>query len=257
MRIPIIAANWKMHKTIGEAEAFAAEFPLDEAFQDQIEVVICPPFTALSVVGQALRRTGIKLGAQNMYPAGKGAYTGEVSPLMLQDLGCEYVILGHSERRQILGETDAFINEKVKAALEYNLKPILCIGETLEQRRQGLTEAVCRDQLQGSLAGLEAAALERIVVAYEPIWAIGTGVNASSEEAEATIAAIRETLAGQFGRESADKVRIQYGGSVKPENIQQFMAQENIDGALVGGASLEVDSFYKIVQGARRQEWKR
>lgn len=250
MRIPIIAANWKMHKNTREAEAFASEFPLDQAFRDRIEVVICPPFTAISVVGQALRGTGIKLGAQNMHPEAKGAFTGEISPMMLRDLGCDYVILGHSERRQILREDDAFINKKVHAALQFKIKPILCIGETLEQRQQGQTQAVCRSQLRGSLAGVEPTALTSLVVAYEPIWAIGTGVNASAEEAEATIAVIRDSLAEQFGREAADEVRIQYGGSVKPENIQQFMSQKDIDGALVGGASLEVDSFFRIVQGA-------
>lgn len=249
MRIPIIAANWKMQKTIKEAEAFAAEFPLDQVYQDRVEVVICPPFTALAVVGQALRGTGVKLGAQNMYPESKGAFTGEISPLMLQDLGCEYVILGHSERRQILGEEDFFINKKVKAALQYKIKPILCIGETLEQRQQGQTQAVCRRQLQGSLAGIEPASLAHLVVAYEPIWAIGTGVNASSEEAEATIKVIRDSLVEQFGTIAAEQVRIQYGGSVKPDNIHQFMSQPDIDGALVGGASLDVESFFSIVQG--------
>lgn len=252
MRKPIIAANWKMYKVIKEAESFAAEFPLDTELYQEVEVVICPPFTALQVVGAALRGTGIKLGAQNLYPKEQGAFTGEISPVMLKDLGCTYVILGHSERRHILGEQDAFINEKVKAALRHELIPILCVGETLEQRQQGKTEEICRRQLAGGLAGVDAAALASLVIAYEPVWAIGTGVNASAQDAEETIAFLRHVIAEGWGKEAAAAIRIQYGGSVKPQNVQQFMDCEDIDGALVGGASLEVDSFYAIIQGAGR-----
>lgn len=250
MRIPIIAANWKMHKTLKEAENYASEFPVDEGVLAAVEIVICPPFTALETVGQALKGTGIQLAAQNMHPAPQGAFTGEVSPLMLKDLGCEYVILGHSERRHIFGEKNDFINEKVKSALTHGLKPILCIGETLEERKGGQTDAVCREQLLQSLAGVEEKDITRIVIAYEPVWAIGTGVNASAEDAEKTISYIREVLSGQYGVNQAAQVRIQYGGSVKPANIADFMKQKNIDGALVGGASLEAASFYSIVQGA-------
>jgi len=251
MRKPIIVANWKMHKIIEEAIRFTAELVMKADCQDEVEIVICPPFTALYVVRQALREAGIKWGAQNLYPGSQGAFTGEISPPMLKNLDCEYVILGHSERRQLLGETDEFINRKVKAAIEYGLKPILCIGETLEQRQQGLTQEVCRRQLTASLAGLQAEDIKDLVVAYEPIWAIGTGVNASPREAQETIKEIRNTLAGQFGSEAAQRIRIQYGGSVKPENIRKIMAEEDIDGALVGGASLEVGSFLQIAQGAR------
>jgi triosephosphate isomerase len=249
MRLPIITANWKMHKSIWETEDFVAKYPKEQGLFKGAEVVICPPFTALHAAGQALKGTGLKLGAQNMYPEDKGAFTGEISPVMLRDLACEYVILGHSERRQIFGEDDSFVNRKIKAAIHYKIKPILCIGETLEQRRLGETQAVCRKQLRGSLAGIEPDILADLVVAYEPVWAIGTGVNASPEEAQAAIKDIRDTLGELFGREAAQRIRIQYGGSVKPDNIRQIMAGKDIDGALVGGASLEAESFYQIVQG--------
>lgn len=250
MRIPIIAANWKMHKTLKEAENYASEFPVNEEKREKVEIIICPPFTALEAVGEALKGTGIKLAAQNMHPAPQGAFTGEVSPLMLKELGCEYVILGHSERRHIFGEKDSFINEKVKSALAHGIKPILCIGETLEERQGRQTETVCKGQLLQSLVGVEEKDIAQVVVAYEPVWAIGTGVNASAEDAEKTISYVREVLSGQYGVEKAAEIRIQYGGSVKPANIAEFMKQENIDGALVGGASLDAASFYSIVQGA-------
>ncbi len=252
MRKPIIAANWKMHKTLREAENFAAQFPAEPELYEKVDVVICPPFTALQVVGEALRGTGIKLGAQNLYPRDQGAFTGEISPLMLKDLGCSYVILGHSERRQILQEDNKFINEKIKAALKHGLTPILCVGETLEERKEGQTETVCGNQLLGCLADLEKEDVSKLVIAYEPVWAIGTGVNARPEDAEKTIAFIRDFLAWQYGLEMAEQIRIQYGGSVKPDNIKELMKQKNIDGALVGGASLEVESFFSIVQGAVR-----
>ncbi|MGI6605516.1 MAG: triose-phosphate isomerase [Peptococcia bacterium] len=252
MRKPIIAANWKMHKLIKEAEGFVTEFPVDIELYQEVDTVICPAFTALQTVGEALEGTGIKLGAQNLYPQVQGAFTGEVSPLMLKDLGCTYIILGHSERRHILGEEDSFINEKVKTALAHGLIPILCVGETLEERKKGQTEEVCRRQLLGGLAGLDAAAIRPLVIAYEPVWAIGTGVNASAQDAQETIAFLRRVLADGWGKETAEAIRIQYGGSVKPQNIKEFMACQDIDGALVGGASLEVDSFYAIVQGAGR-----
>lgn len=249
-RIPIMAANWKMHKVLREAESYAAEFPLDQDLYRQVEVVICPAFTSLQVVAKALRGTGIKLGAQNMHPAEQGAFTGEVSPVMLKDLGCSYVILGHSERRHLFGESDRFINQKVVAALRHRLIPILCVGETLAERKAGQTEEVCAAQLSGSLAGLSGQELTGIVIAYEPVWAIGTGVNATAGDAETTIRFIRSFLTGQFGEKAGEAVRIQYGGSVKPDNVQEYMKQEDIDGALVGGAGLSVDSFFSIIQGA-------
>jgi triosephosphate isomerase len=256
LRKPIIAANWKMHKTVEEGKSFATEFPVEGVLRQEVEVVLCPPFTALQVVGEVLRGTKVKLGAQNLYPAEKGAFTGEISPLMLKALGCSYVILGHSERRHILGEKDEFINQKVEIAFAAGLVPILCVGETMEQRQQGKTEEVCRRQILGGLQGLEEKEVGCVVIAYEPVWAIGTGVNASPEEAEKTIAFLREVIADSFSPGAGETVRIQYGGSVKPSNIQDFMKYDNIDGALVGGASLEVNSFYEIVQGAGRGRGK-
>ena len=250
MRIPIIGANWKMHKNIKEAVNYSIEFPDDPDLYSRVETVIFPPFTSLAAVSEALKGTGIKLGAQNMHPADKGAYTGEISPLMLKDTGCSYVILGHSERRHIFGETDEFINEKVKAALAYGLIPLLCIGETLEERRNGRTQEVCREQLAGSLAGVKGDDVAGMVIAYEPVWAIGTGVNATPEDAEETVGFIRNLLSKQFGRPAGEAVRIQYGGSVKPENAGEYFKKDNIDGALVGGASLEIHSFYEIVKNA-------
>lgn len=251
-RKPIVAANWKMYKTVQEAKDFAEKFFLDPSLAQAVEVVICPPFTALQGVSEALKGRGIKWGGQNLYPAEEGAFTGEISPLMLKELGCTYVILGHSERRQIMGETDEFIKQKVKAALAHDLLPIFCVGETLAQRKEGKTEEVCRQQLWRGLEGIKGQDLARMVIAYEPVWAIGTGVNASAEDAEKTIAFLRHVLSEQWGQEAGEAVRIQYGGSVKPGNIQEFMSCANLDGALVGGASLKADSFYEIVRGARR-----
>lgn len=251
-RKSVVAANWKMYKTVKEGESFLAQFPLEKELYQEVEVVVCPPFTALQAVEKGLRGTGIKLGGQNLYPAAEGAFTGEISPAMLKDLGCTYVILGHSERRHILGEQDEFIHKKVKAAFANELIPILCVGETLEQRQEGKTEEVCRRQVLSGLGDLESKDVARLVIAYEPVWAIGTGVNASPADAEETIAFIRSVVEERWGREAAAAVRIQYGGSVKPGNIRDFMKCDNIDGALVGGASLQVDSFYEIIQGARR-----
>lgn len=250
MRIPLIAANWKMHKTLGEAEKFASEFPLDQELFEKVEVVICPPFTALQVVGESIRGTAIKLGAQNMHFAEQGAYTGEISPLMLGDLGCDYVILGHSERRHIFQESSQFINEKIKTALKYHIRPILCVGETLEEREKGETRLICKEQLLDSLSGIEIREPSQIAVAYEPVWAIGTGRNADPGDAEEVISYLRELLADKWGNALAEGIRILYGGSVKPGNTAEFMQQKNIDGALVGGASLEIESFYNIIKGA-------
>jgi len=249
-RKPIIAANWKMYKTTDEGKKFTEGFSLDSTLAQEVEVVICPPFTAIPTIGKALKGKEIKWGAQNLYPAVEGAFTGEISPQMLKDLGCTYVIIGHSERRQIMGETDDFIRKKVIAAFAYDLLPIFCVGETLEHRKGDQTEDVCRIQILRGLEGIKSEDICRMVIAYEPIWAIGTGVNASPEDAEKTIAFLRQVIIQKWGKEAGEAVRIQYGGSVKPGNIKDLMSCANIDGALVGGASLKADSFYEIVRGA-------
>ncbi len=258
MRKPILAANWKMYKTAAEAKEFADQLlsylqegaSLKQPIQEQVEILVCPPFTALSAFAAATQGTAVAVGGQNLYPRKEGAFTGEVSPLMLKAEGASYVIIGHSERRQILGEADELLNEKVKAALEYGLKPILCVGETLEQRRRGETADFCRGQLAAALAGLDQAVCDTLVVAYEPIWAIGTGESASPQDAQETIALLRQWLAEAYGPAAAAKVRIQYGGSVKPENVAGYLAMPDIDGALIGGAGLQASSFWKMLQAA-------
>ncbi|MCK9525474.1 MAG: triose-phosphate isomerase [Limnochordia bacterium] len=246
MRTPIIAGNWKMHKNVGEALELVRM--LDELTTDSpVEVVVCAPFTSLSSLS-ALGLSKVKLGAQNMYYAAEGAYTGEISASMLEDVGCEYVILGHSERREIFKENDELINKKVLKALDAGLKPILCVGETLAQRKAGETEDVVVTQTTQGLAGVQPEQIENVVVAYEPIWAIGTGETSNGTDANQVIGSIRKTLAKLFGSDLAEQVRIQYGGSVKPGNISEFMEQPEIDGALVGGASLNVKDFVGIVK---------
>ncbi|HEY8345347.1 MAG TPA: triose-phosphate isomerase, partial [Bacillota bacterium] len=247
MRRPFIAGNWKMYKTASEARELVQG--LRKALTDTkgVEVAVCPPFTALAQVAEELKGTEIKLGAQDLFWEEEGAFTGEVSPVMLKDLGCEYVIIGHSERRQYFGETDEQVNKKVKAALAHGLKPIICVGESLAQRDAGQTESLVRGQVEKALAGLERERVPEIVIAYEPIWAIGTGRSSNGTDANQVIGLIRRTIARMFGAEVAAEVRIQYGGSVKPQNIKEFMAEAEIDGALVGGASLQVDSFAAIV----------
>lgn len=211
------------------------------------EIVICPPFTALESAVRSARGTEIRIGAQHVFWETEGAYTGEVSPEMLRDLGCQYVICGHSERRQYFGETDEMVNRRLKAVLKAGMTPIFCLGETLTERENGVTFAVCQRQLEQGLDGLSAEQAARLVVAYEPVWAIGTGRTATPEDAEDVISFIRAQLSNSFGPAVGEQVRIQYGGSVKPENIKELMAQPNIDGVLVGGASLQADSFAKIV----------
>lgn len=245
MRTPIIAGNWKMHKTIGEATEMVRK--LDELVADSsVEVVICAPFTSLSSLS-ALGLNKVKLGAQNMFFADQGAYTGEISAAMLLDAGCEYVILGHSERREIFKEDDELINKKVLKALEAGLKPILCVGETLKQRKAGETEKVVVEQTTKGLAGVSPEQISQVVIAYEPIWAIGTGETSDGNDANQVIAAIRQAAAELFNPELAGQVRIQYGGSVKPGNVKEFMDQPEIDGALVGGASLNAEDFVGII----------
>ncbi|KOF57335.1 MULTISPECIES: triose-phosphate isomerase [Clostridium] len=246
MRTPIIAGNWKMNKTPSEAVALIEE--LKPLVKDaKVEVVVCPTFVCLDAVLKATKGTNIKVGAQNMYFKESGAFTGEVAPNMLQELGVDYVVIGHSERRQYFNETDETVNLKVKAAFAHNLLPIVCCGETLEEREANVTNEVIGKQIKLDLAGLTAEQAEKVVIAYEPIWAIGTGKTATDDQANETIGAIRKTVEQVYGKEIADKVRIQYGGSVKPNTIKAQMAKPEIDGALVGGASLKAADFSAIV----------
>lgn len=246
MRMPIIAGNWKMNKTVSEAVATIEE--LKGLVKDaKSEVVVCAPFVALDAVIKAAKGTNIKVGAQNMHFEESGAFTGEVAPGMLQEMGVDYVVIGHSERRQYFNETDETVNKKLKAAFAHSIIPILCCGESLEEREANVTEEVIAKQIKLDLAGLTAEQIEKVVIAYEPIWAIGTGKTATDEQANETIAFIRKTVASIYGQEVADKVRIQYGGSVKPNTIKAQMAKSDIDGALVGGASLNAADFSAIV----------
>ncbi|TDT50747.1 triose-phosphate isomerase [Fonticella tunisiensis] len=246
MRKPIIAGNWKMNKTSKEAAQLILELR-DKVKNANCEVVVCPPFTSLAQVITLVENTNIKVGAQNMYYQAEGAFTGEVSPTMLKDLGVEYVILGHSERRQYFKEDDELINKKVKAAFIYGLTPILCVGETLEEREAGKTFEVISSQVERDLMNLDAEKVARMVIAYEPVWAIGTGKTATSEQANEVIAFIRNKVRELYGDNAAESIRIQYGGSVKPSTIKEQMAQSDIDGALVGGASLNAADFAAIV----------
>jgi triosephosphate isomerase (TIM) len=248
MRKKIIAANWKMNMTVSETESFWKVFDLEIGPCPHSEVVIAPPFTALQKLGDLTSDAqNVKLGAQNMYCEGSGAFTGEISAGMLRELFVRYVILGHSERRQLFGETDELINRKVIAALKSELRVILCVGETLEERDAGKVQKVLETQLRGSLAGIEAECYADIVIAYEPVWAIGTGRTASPEQAQEAHEIVRKVLAELAGKEVADKVRIQYGGSVKPGNARELLSLPDVDGALVGGASLDPRSFAEIV----------
>jgi triosephosphate isomerase len=250
MRRPAIAANWKMHKTAGEARAFVEDFLPRVKDAAGVDVILAPPFTALESMAAALRGSAVALAAQNVNAEEKGAFTGEIAPSMLSDLDCAYVIVGHSERRTLYGESDATVAAKAAAGLRHGLRPIVCVGESLEDREAGRTESVIGRQLEGSLAGLPEDRAEELVVAYEPIWAIGTGRTATPELAQEVHAAIRARLVERFG-EAAHAIRIQYGGSVKPDNVRALMAQPDIDGALVGGASLEPGSFARIVHFER------
>jgi len=252
MRTPLMAANWKMHKGPEEALGFLNLFVDEIGDVTDREVLICPPFVDLHVMGRKLRELGdrapFRLGAQNVHPAESGAYTGEIAPPMLKTLHCDYVIVGHSERRHIFGEDDSFINEKVRAARSFGLIPILCVGETEDQRDAGQAEEIVSVQLRQGLAEAALDTANDLVIAYEPVWAIGTGRTATPEDAQAMHAHVRAVLADLWGEDLAQGIRIQYGGSVKPHNVDELMAQPDIDGALVGGASLEVDSFARIVR---------
>ncbi|WHE06535.1 triose-phosphate isomerase [Thermoanaerobacterium thermosaccharolyticum] len=246
MRRPIIAGNWKMHMTPSEAVNLVNELKPLVADTD-VEVVVIPPFVDLVDVKKALDGSNIKLGAQNMHWEEKGAFTGEVSPLMLKEIGVEYVVIGHSERRQYFAETDETVNRKVKSALNHGLKPIVCVGETLSQREDGKAFDVVREQTKKALDGVLKTDVTNVVIAYEPIWAIGTGKTATSKDANDVIKVIRETIASIYDTSTANDVRIQYGGSVKPDNAKELMSESDIDGALVGGASLKAQDFTKIV----------
>ncbi len=248
MRKHIIAGNWKMNKTIAEAVAFVKALKQELGALDNRFCIVCPPFTALSAVAHELKGSSIALGAQNFFWESDGAYTGEISAKMLKEAGASYVILGHSERRKILGEDDAIVNRKLKKALAEGLKPIVCVGETLEEREKNITFDVIRTQIVKGFEGLKSQEISQCIVAYEPVWAIGTGRNATPAQAQEVHAFIRKILKELFGDGVANQLPIQYGGSVKPENIDELMAQEDIDGALVGGASLDVKSFARIVQ---------
>ncbi len=247
----LIAGNWKMNKTASEGAELVQEMHLALGKQSEVGVAVCPPFTALESCARSLEDSNIQLGAQNMYPKSEGAYTGEVSPVMLRSLFCTFVILGHSERREYFHEDDAFINEKVHAALQSSLKPILCVGETLEQREAGKTMEVVKRQLAGGLEGVDAGKADHIVIAYEPVWAIGTGKTATPEMAQEVHKMIREELVSFYGETAAEKIRLLYGGSMKPENASELMEQADIDGGLIGGASLKAKSFIELVEIAR------
>ncbi|MFA5505904.1 MAG: triose-phosphate isomerase [Vulcanimicrobiota bacterium] len=247
MRKPLLAANWKMHLNRREAKTLVQDL-LKEVTQTDREVLICPPALLFDTVQSACAsHNRVYTGVQNMHFADKGAFTGEVSAEMVKDAGAGFAIIGHSERRAIFGETDGLCAKKVRQADSYGIVPVLCVGETLEQREKGLTTQVIDTQLDGSLEGLNLDSGDRLVIAYEPVWAIGTGKTATSQDAETVIKHIRERLSEKYGERIANAVRILYGGSVKPDNIDELMAQPNIDGALVGGASLEAESFARIV----------
>jgi triosephosphate isomerase len=251
MRKPIIAGNWKLNGTINEAVYLVTELKRALIDVEGVDIVICPPFTALSVVNDVLlEASNIALGAQNLYWEDTGAYTGEVSAPFLKEIGVQYVIIGHSERRQYFGETNETVNKKIKAALRHDLTPIVCVGEVLQEREDGKMKDVIRTQVHGSFANLTNDEMRNLVIAYEPVWAIGTGKTATPAQAQEVHAYIRELLSGMFDDALAQELRIQYGGSVKPENIGELIAQEDIDGALVGGASLKAESFIEIVKNS-------
>ena len=251
MRRPVIAGNWKMYKTIAEAVDFVEKIKPVAESAEHCEVVVAPPFTALAAVAKAAKGSKVAVAAQDVHWDKEGAHTGDVSPLMLSDAGCTHVIIGHSERRHDHAETDDLVNRRLKAALAAGLTPIVCVGETLVEREAGRTLEVLERQFLRGLAGLTSSDFSRIIIAYEPVWAIGTGRTATPEMAAESHRYLRELARRQFGQEEAGAIRILYGGSVKPDNVGGLMAQEEIDGALVGGASLKVDSFSALIQYRR------
>jgi len=246
MRKPIIAGNWKMNMTPSQAkELVTALIPLVK--DAACDVVVCPPYVDIALVAELVKGTNIQVGAQNIHWAEKGAFTGEISAAMLKEAGAAYAIIGHSERRQYFGETDETVNSRTKAALAAGIVPIICVGESLEQRENGETDAVVSGQVKADLADIPGEAVAGLVIAYEPIWAIGTGKTATDEQANETIGLIRETIASLYGQAVADQVRIQYGGSMNPKNVKGLMAQAQIDGGLIGGASLKASDFAQVV----------
>jgi triosephosphate isomerase len=257
LRVPLLAANWKMNKTVGETLSFAGAFvpeirSLLDTGSPWPEILICPPFTAIPALSSALASYPVGIGAQDVYWQTKGAFTGEISPLMLKDLGCRYVIVGHSERRHVMGETGDWVAKKARAALDAGLKPVLCVGETLDERERGDALKVNRDMTREGLSQVNGEEMSQVVIAYEPVWAIGTGKEARPDDAAEVIACIRETIDSMFGKGLSEGVRVLYGGSVKSTNIRSFMTREEIDGALVGGASLDPVEFARLAFEALR-----
>ena len=248
MRTKIIAGNWKMNKIAAEAIAFARDLKVKTLNIRKTEIIVCPPFTALAIVQDILKDSRAEVGAQNVHFASSGAYTGEISAEMIESTGCRHVIIGHSERRQYFAETNQLVNQKLIHVLTTSLNPIVCIGETLEQRQNGQTENVIKTQLHESLDGLTIDQLKRVVLAYEPVWAIGTGVTATPEQAEDVHRFIRELISNRFGQKTAESIQILYGGSVKPDNIRDLLSRTDIDGGLIGGASLNVASFVEMIK---------
>ena len=248
MRRPLIAGNWKLHKTVAEALELVTTLKKDLTDVKDRDMVVAPAFTALASVAEVLAGSPLALAAQNCYPQASGAFTGEVSPALLRDVGCRYVIVGHSERRSLFSESDDFIRQKVKAVLDEGLLAIFCIGETLEERNENRTFEILEGQVDAGLKGIDKAAAEGLTIAYEPVWAIGTGQTASDDQAEEAHRFIRDLLARRYDQDLADRTRILYGGSVKPDNVDGLMAMPNIDGALVGGASLKAADFIRIVR---------
>jgi triosephosphate isomerase len=251
MRKKVIAGNWKMNNDLTESQNLITH--LSNGLRNEkynCDVIICPPFTSLSEASSLIKETGIKLGAQNLYFEDSGAFTGEISAKMLKSVGCEYVIIGHSERRTIFKETDDIINKKIKKALEHNLKPIFCVGETLDEREKGITMDVVKKQVEEGLKNISDENLSSIIAAYEPVWAIGTGRNATPEQVQEVHSFIRKLIGELFSSKAAEDLVIQYGGSVKPDNAKELLSQPDIDGALVGGACLKADSFIGIIKAA-------
>ncbi|WP_243290357.1 triose-phosphate isomerase [Bacillus sp. FJAT-47783] len=253
MRKPIIAGNWKMHKTLEEAKSFVKEVKTLVPSPDKVDSVVCAPALFLGQLVEEVKGTDLKVGAQNMHFEESGAFTGEISPVALKDIGVQYVIIGHSERREMFNETDESVNKKVHAAFKHGLTPIVCVGETLEEREAGKTNELVGEQVKLALAGLDEVQVKQVVIAYEPIWAIGTGKSSSAEDANEVCAHIRQVVADLISNEAANAIRIQYGGSVKPANIKEYMSEPDIDGALVGGASLEAQSFLQLLEAGKHE----
>jgi len=252
MRKPLMAGNWKMNKTVSEAVDFANSLKLALRDAQDVDAVICPAFVALSEVSKILDGSSAELGAQNMYMQESGAYTGEISPLMLKELGCKYVIIGHSERREYFGENNKLVNDKIKLALKYQLRPILCVGETLSEYQNSQTIDIVKIEIREGLAGIDEEQMSQVAIAYEPIWAIGTGKTATPDDANRVHKIIRKIISEMFDAKTGEKTRIQYGGSVKPDNISALMEKSDIDGALVGGASLSAESFIRIINYGKK-----